>query len=411
MSSLIIKDNKKTEIQNYLESLNSNKDISNQKINNKLKNLNFITKYNVFSHIINFVGATTDNSKAYIPIKYNKASIINSDGKSEIFEFLSPNESNNYADLIIKNGFINFNFKTVRVKSLSAIPMDGSHITWDICGINNTNYLVFYSTNPNDMGKIVIMTTKTYVETFVKNNNKINAYYLNGYNIDVYKTKLHLSDNNISLIDYSQDVVVPKDAITNINIKYHACYKTVMELNKNPLSMMNRKTHFGKKYTVYNFKSGNILVFRDCYARNNFFTWNTKIKLADNHNINRNCKNQDLLVNGDDVDKLRMNIFEDDGWIIMNYIPNIEKIKEYVQTLLHKLVAFSVTWKNRLQHLLKSIDNVLEKFNNIIKKFNEYMNKQINYFRPLHLLNYITCTNNVDMYNYYNKHLYMKKFF
>ena len=399
------------DIKNSIDVINSNSDISRLKINNKLKNLNFITKYNVFSHLLNFVGATTDTSKAYIPIKYNKTVITNSDGKSEIFEFLPPDESNNYADLIVKNGFINFNFKTIRVKSLTAIPMDGSHITWDICGINNDNYLVFYSINPNDVGNIIIMSTKTYVNTFVKNNNKIGAYYLNGYNLDKYKTKLHLSDRELLFIDYSKEIVLPNGGNTNINIKYQACYKTVMELNKNPLSLTNKKTHFGKKYTVYNFKNGNILVFRDCYARNNFFKWNTKIQLADNHNINRNCKNQDLLVNGDDVDKYRMNIFENDGWIIMNYIPNIEQIKEYVQTLFHKLVAFSVTWKNRLQNLLKSIDNLLENSYQKFKDFNEKMKKHINYFRPLHLLNYVTCTNNVDINNYFDKYKFMKQFF
>ena len=106
-----------------------------------------------------------------------------------------------------------------------------------------------------------------------------------------------------------------------------------------------------------------------------------------------------------------MNIFENEGWIIMNYIPNIEQIKEYIQTLFHKLVAFSVTWKNRLQNLLKSIDTLLEHSNQIIKDFNERMKKHINYFRPLHLLNYVTCTSNVKINNYYNKYKFMKKFF
>ena len=388
--------------------VNSNKDISKLKINNKLKNLNFITKYNVFSHLLFHVNAITDISKAYIPIKYNKASIINSDGKSEVFEFLPSNESNNYADLIIRNGYLNYSFKVVRVKSLSAIPMDGSHITWNISGINDNTFLVFYSINPNDMGKILLMSTKIYADVFV-NYNYANSYYFDSNKTELYKDKLKISDKSLKLIDYSKDI--DSEYTMNVNIKYNACIKTLNELNKNSSALIYKKTHFGKRYTAYNFKSGKLLHFRDCNARNNYFNWNTKIKLTDNHNINRNCKNQDLLVSGNNIDKFRMNIFENDGWIIMSYIPNIENIKDYIQTLFNKLITLSVKWKNRLKNIIKNINELLKKSHENLKKFKEKIKDSVNYFRPLHLLNYITCTNNVTIDNYYKQHSFMKKFF
>ena len=101
------KNNKKNKVtkninKDYLSSLNSNKDIGKQKINNKLKNINFLMKPNVFTNLLVHVHATTDNSMAYIPTISRDVEI-----KKNNFTYFEPNESNNYADLIIKNHFIN----------------------------------------------------------------------------------------------------------------------------------------------------------------------------------------------------------------------------------------------------------------------------------------------------------------
>lgn len=400
------------EIKKYNSILKLNEDISKQKINNKLKNVNFAMKYEVFANILKHINCATDTSIAYIPIKYIETPIINDKGGiSYMMKFLPPNEENNYADLSILNNFTYFNFKFVRVKSLESIELDGSHITWNKKAISDNNYLVFYSINPNEMNNIVIMTTNVYTKIFVSNNYMLHANLLNYKYLKQIKEKLHLTDNDIKIIDYSNEPTFSDFEQINVNIKFLRCLKTLKEINKNPLFFTKKKTHFGKRYIAYNIHSGNKIVFRDCVARNNFFKNNTNIKLMNNRSMSRNCKNQDLLVNGEDLDKYQMNIYEKEGWVITNYISNDEELKNYIQTLFHKLVAFSTQWKNRLIDLLAELDKIIIKVIDKIILYKEKLKNKISYFRPLHLLNYVTCTDNVNMNNYFTKYSYMKKFY
>lgn len=404
------KNNKKNKVtkninKDYLSNLNSNKDIGKQKINNKLKNINFLMKPNVFTNLLVHVHATTDNSMAYIPTMSRDVEINKNN-----FTYFEPNESNNYADLIIKN-HLNYGFKAVRVKSLHAIDMNGSHITWDLCCINNFNFLVFYSINPNEVGKIIIIDTKTYADFIIKFNNMCPIL-----DIDILakiKQKFSISDECMKIIDYSKEVELNDVEETNILLKYSSCCNTLNHLNKNALVYTNKKTHIGHQYIAYNFKDGRKIIFRDAHARNNFFNWNTNVKLADNHVITRNCKNQTKIVKGceDELEKLQMNIYENEGWIITSYIGDDEKFKEYILTLVHKLCILSDVWKRRLFNLLETIDKVMEKISTLILKIKERIKYYIYYFRPLNLLDYVTHTFEVNMKNYFSKHVYMQKFY
>lgn len=391
----------------YINSLNPRKDISHQRINNKLKNVNFGLKYRVFVNLMKHINAVTDNSFAYIPIKYYETPIMNSQGKlSYTMSFLAPSEENNYADLIVNHYFKNIGFKFVRTKSLESIELDGSHVTWNPSAMNDNNYLVFYSTNPNEMGRIIIITTKIY-ETLVMNKARI----LNYNKIHEIKNKLMLTDKQLKLINYEDEFNLSENHLININLKHQACMETLNEINKNQLFYMKKKTHYGNKYIAYNINDGRKIIFRDCISRNNFFNFYTDLKLANNRSISRNIKNQDSVVNGDELKKYQMNIFENEGWIITKYIPNDEEFKSYVQTLLHSLVILSSHWKRRLKKLLKKIDEVITCMTDKLTAIKNKLKDKICYFRPLNLLNYITCTDNTNMNKYFEINPFMKRFY
>ena len=387
------------------------KDITKLRINNKLKNVNFLLKFDVFSNLLTYINANTDNSFVYVPIKYNRTEIINSVGKKEIIEFDYPRAENNYADLIVKNGYINNSFKAVRVKSLSAISLDGSHVSWDYCAMNHNNYLVFYSTNPNEMGKMIVMTTKTYSDFILKYAPTVKANLINLNKIEKIKELFGLSDKELKYIDYSKEVEVEDCEFVNLYIKHQTCLKTLNEINKDDEFFTKKRTHYGKQYIGYNLKNGTKIIFRDCIARNNFFNFNTNIKLADNHVINRNCKHQDLVANGSTLDKYQMNIYEDEDWIITSYIKEDSDFIDYIKRLFIRLIKLSVTWKNRLMEYICDILETIElAFEKIIIIKNKLKDK-LSYFRPLHLLEYITCSDNVTMNDYFNERPYMEHFY
>ena len=386
-------------------------DISKMTLNNKNNNINFLMKPFVFEHLMYLTDSYTDTTKAYIPSTEYEHHYIDENKNLHKINYQSPNQENNYSDLsIIVNEDRQIHFKACRVKSLSAISMNGNLITWNDKAINNDTYIVFYSLNPNDMGKIVVMTTELYSDFFVTNNDNLNIKYFNAYNIPKLKEKLHFNDKSLSLITYSEPTPLNDFELDNVIKKYYHCYKSLQEHNENPRFLLKRKTHFGNQYTAYNFKTNEIVSFRDCIARNNFFKLKG-INLANNHAINRNCNHMDKVVNGDELDKYQMNIFEKSGWIIMNYISNEEEIYYYVQTLLHKLMIYSNKWKTRLYQYIKKIDDMIS---NILYKLQEFRNKIHSFFkcfRPISLYDYVTKTDNFNLNNYFEINPIMKKRF
>lgn len=366
-------------------------------LNNKNANVNFLMKPSVFEHLMYFTQSMTDNSFAYINSMNLITTFKSKDNKIHAIIFQEPDSSNNYADLSIGYENRQIHFKACRVKSLSMIPMDGSLITWDKNAINDNTYLVFYSLNPNDMGKIAIMSTNIYSK-FSMNNIKIKSRYFDSYMINELNKLIPC--NMMSLIDYSIPVEINEFEEKNIITKYKHCYKSLIAINNDETLLLKHRTHYGKRYTAYNFITGEIKTFRDCLARNNFFK-GIGIKLADNHIINRNCHNMDdVVLEGKKLEKYQMNVFEKTGWIIMNYMSDEKEIKKYVQKLLHILTEVSKKWKSRLYNLIEKADKLIEESLKKLEKFMNEIMKKISSYRPINLYHYIAYSDNTDIKNY-----------
>lgn len=407
------KEKLEAEIKAYTDSLVPNRDISMQVINNKLKNINFLLKDNVFTHLLNHINAITDRSIAYIPVTYRESDVYDekSGRISYTIKYDEPNEYNNYADLIVQISlYKDIGFKAVRVKSLSAINIDGSHITWNLECINDDNYLVFYSTNPNEMGKMIIMTTRAYV-TMVMKNNLYQVSCFNSDKIEAFKKVFNLNEKQLKEINYIEKPNLPVSNLINKNLKHFSCISALEKLNENPLFFMKKKTHFGKHYMAYNLYDGQKIVFRDAHARNNFFNNQLKIKLPCDHDIIRNCKVQDKIAKGLEVETCQTNIYSENGWIITSYIPNEDEFRFFIHSLITELINRSAMWKNKLLKVMDKIKFTLSKVIDKVIEIKEKLKDKLCYFRPLHLLDYICCTDNVHMWNYFLEHSYMNKFY
>ena len=158
--------------------------------------------------------------------------------------------------------------------------------------------------------------------------------------------------------------------------------------NKSKKLNYNIRTHYGNQYSAFNIISGEIRQFRDTIARNNFFE-SIGIKLADNHNIIKNCKNMTKIVNNEEIESYRTNIHES-GWIICEYIADTIELINYVQ----KLITIVKEKSKRLNERIKTIlsmakQNFILLTNTIlqnVKKVKNEFRDTINYFRPLFLL-------------------------
>ena len=150
----------------------------------------------------------------------------------------------------------------------------------------------------------------------------------------------------------------------------------------------NIRTHHGNQYSAFNIVSGEIRQFRDAIARNNFFE-SIGIKLADNHNVIKNCKNMTKIVNEEEVETYRTNI-SDDGWIICEYMADTVELINYIQTLISILNKKSKRLANRIKNILSSAkQNVILLTETIIKNVQKIKNdfkEKIVYYRPLFLL-------------------------
>lgn len=406
-----IEERKQKRIDAYLASLNPNADISRQVINNKIKNINFLTKDYVFTNIMTFINALSDRTLAYIPVKQRDTEIDDdSNGKKTKIHFSEPSEENNYADLAVQiPKYKEFYFKAVRVKSFSLINIDGSHITWNENAINDNTFLVFYSTNPNELGKMIILSTLAYTD-LMKFNNRTSVSCLDINKVHALREVLLINKERFDVIDYTQKPDIALSELISKNLKLFACNASKEMINENPLLFMNKRTHFGKHYIAYNLYNGQKVVLRDCNARNNFCSY-VGIKLPDNHDVLRNCKVQNKIVKGEEVESCQTNIYSDSGWIITSYIQNDKEFKNYISVLINELISRSTMWKNKLLPYLDKIMYTLNKVFDKILEIKENLKDKLHYFRPLHLLDYICCTENIKIYDYFLEHKFMNQFY
>lgn len=392
--------------------MNNNIDVSKIQLNNKLNNIEFLIKPTVFKNLMKLTNCCTDTSIAYIPCVDYITSFNLSDTECKNFHFYAPCRENNYADL----SFINsenkyFNIKACRVKSLNCINLDGNLLTYADDTINDNNFFVFYSIHPSELNKIVIMSTKIY-DFLTSYNNDEHILYFNYKYINKIKKAFNFSDSEISIIDLSEKINFDNSEEINFKIKQSYCLKTLNGLKKSQCNKnYNVRTHYGYQYTAFNITNGQIRQFRDAIARNNFFK-SQNINL-NNHNIIRNCKNMDSIVNNDSS-SYKINLLNN-GWIICNYIPNPLDLLKFIQNLIIKIKINSVRIFNKIKKiLLKNKTKIVFLINllkNKIKKSFLKIKNNICYFRPLSLLNYVISTNEINAEIYFKLNPMIKKYF
>lgn len=378
-----------------------NVDISKLQLNNKLYNIEFLLKEQVFKNICKVSNSITDTSVAYVPWFNYVSTIEISKNNFKDVCFLAPCAENNYADLSFINNDKYINIKACRIKTFNAIPMDGNILTYAKNTISDSNFIIFYSINPTESNKIVIMTTNIY-NFLVSHNNDKHILYFNAENINKIKKAFNFSNSQLNFIDLSDEIIIGESYEKNINIKRVSCLKTVYKMkemkNKSKKLNYNIRTHFGHQYSAFNLISGEIRQFRDTIARNNFFE-SIGIKLADNHNIIKNCKNMTKIVNNENVESYRTNIHES-GWIICEYIADTIELINYVQKLIIIVKEKSKRLNERIKKILSTTKrNFILLTNTIIQNVQKIKNnfrENINYFRPLFLLEKIITNYNFN---------------
>lgn len=380
----------------------NNVDISKLQLNNKLYNIELLLKKEVFKTLCVISNSITDTSIAYVPWFNHISTIEISKDKFKDVCFLAPCVENNYADLSFINNEKYFNIKACRIKTFNAIPMDGNILTYAKDTISDSNFILFYSINPKESNKVIIMTTRIY-NFLVSHNNDKHILYFNAENINKIKKAFNISDNQLNFIDLSKEIILDEPYEKNINIKRISCLKTVYKMkeikNKSKKLNYNIRTHFGHQYSAFNITTGEIRQFRDAMARNNFFK-SIGIKLADNHNIIKNCKNMTKIVNEETVESYRTNIHES-GWVICEYIADTIELINYIQKLIIILNKKSKRLAERIKKILKMTkQNFTLLTNTILKNIEKIKNKfrsAINYFRPLFLLEKTTMSYKLNL--------------
>ncbi len=364
-------------------------EISKLKINNKLKNVQFLLKKEVFERMCVMSDSCSDLSMAYVPWMGKIATIKKSDGKKEDVCFLEPCAENNYADISFFDGTKYKNFKACRVRTLESVSMDGSLLTYSKGTISDSNFFVFYSVIPSEMGKILIMTAKTY-EFLTSNNFDKHVRMFNINDVDKVKKAFNLSDRQMISIDFSKEFTMREDERKNASDKRNACLKTLALMKKidERKPCPNLRTHYGLQYSAFNLMSGEIRQFRDAVARNNFFD-SLNTKLSDNHNILLNCKNMRKIVDGDKVESFRANIFEN-GWVVCEYIADIVELAKFVKSLVMKLLEKSKRTAKKLRDIFskakKNFFNIVNKIIDTTIKMKFNLRKKFSFARTMKLL-------------------------
>lgn len=358
-------------------------------------NIEFLLRKEIFKNLCMISDSITDTSIAYVPWFNHVSTIEISKNEFKDICFLAPCAENNYADLSFVTNEKYINIKACRIKTFNTIPMNGNILTYSKGTISDSNFIVFYSINPTESDKIVIMTTNIY-NFLVSHNNDKHILYFNAENIYKIKKAFNLSDKQLNMIDLSKKIILDKSYEKNINIKRVSCLKTVYKMkemkSKSKKLNYNIRTHHGNQYSAFNIINGEIRQFRDAIARNNFFE-SIGIKLADNHNIIKNCKNMTKIVNDEKVESYRTNIHES-GWVICEYIANTVELINYIQKLITIVREKSKRLNERIEKILSSakqnfilLTNTI--LQNILKVKNEFRDS-ICYFRPLFLLEKFT---------------------
>lgn len=393
-----------------------NTDISKIKTNNKIYNISFLMKKNVFKRLCLYTNSITDTSFAYIPYADYERTFTDSNGNKMYVNFSSPNEENNYADLsFIINKDI-YNVKACRIKTFDCISMDGSLLTYAKNTISDKNLFVFYSINPNEADHILMMSAKVY-NMFTEMNYDEHFLHFNAKYCDKLRNVFKLDENELCYVNYNDEIEIDESCETNINIKRNYCLTTLNLIKRkseeSKLKMNNKRTHFGKQYSAINITNGNIRQFRDVRARNKFFE-SINCKLACDRSVAENCENMNKIVMNEKIENYRTNIMKN-GWIICDYISDLSKLTEFINTLIIKVCEKSKRLCSRIEQIKKSAEkNIFLIINTIKHKTNEMREKvknKLSYFRPLNLFESVIYNNEWNKESYYQKHPYMKKLF
>jgi hypothetical protein len=392
-------------------------DISKMKLDNKSHNIEFLLRPKVFRQLAITADCLSDTNLAYVPWFYNQGVIKTSDDKTKIVEFIEPCAENNYSDLsFIDSSNKYINFKACRVKTLEAIHMDGSLLTYAENTINEYNFLVFYSLRLNESNKILVLSTKFYEFLCSHNDNK-HVRYFNFNDISKF-TNFGFKSNEMSLLDISNEKKLDDVSEKNLSIKRKACIETLIRIcqakknNNDSVGKVFGRTHFGCQYSAFNLITGETRNFRDVVARNNFFKMKN-IKLTSNRNISKNCKIMDNIFNNISVDSYSLNILDESGWIISKYIADTDKFINYIKSVLSETINKSKRMFARISKILSNSKQNLILMISIIHKTTitlwKHLKEKLSYYRPYHLYRYISDNLENSVSYYLEKYPYMKK--
>lgn len=400
-------------MENFMDSV----DISKMQLDNKTHNIEFLLKPRIFKQLAITANCLTDVSLAYVPWINHQATIKNPDDSTKIVNFIHPCAENNYSDLsFITSNNQYINFKACRVKTLEAIHMDGSLLTYAENTVNDSNFLVFYSLRLDECDKIVILSTAFYEFLCSHNDNK-HVRYFNYTDILKFKN-FGFKDYERALINLQKETLLDEEFEKNLILKRNSCVNTLYHICKskqNKTEFNNKthcRTHFGSQYSAFNLITGETRNFRDVIARNNFFKMKN-INLTSNRNISKNCKTMDCISKGIHVESYSLNILDKSGWIICKYIADTDKFINYIQSILSETVNKSKRMMARISKILKNSKQNIILMMNLIHKSTvtlwNHLKEKLSYYRPYHLYKFISNNYELTVSYYLDKYPYMKK--
>lgn len=395
------------EMENQMENLVPREDVSKFVLDNKLYNIQKLSNMSIFGTLCNYFNALTDGSFVYVPFNGGSTTITRktlsdtNKNKKETIVFDTPNPSNNYADLAIRFSKDSTYFiKMSRVDTFHLIQFDGHLLTFDEGSISHKNYILFYSVNPKETDKLLIMSTYVYKRlTDLNYDNHFKMFDIKY--LDKVKQKLGINDNMMMLLDIDKGCDLTDEELMNAEIKRGSIVsymEMIAKLKENAREegksvIVYKRTHQGRQYSAYNMKTGQIIQFRDCHARNNFFERELNCKLADNKVINRNTNNMDDIINGKKVKSYKVNIL-DNGWIILNHYSNLNHLLYAVRTFIAEVTEKSKRLANRIARIMKDMKEtcieVIERTKEEMTKIKRNLMQTVRYFTSLRWFLYMT---------------------
>lgn len=392
-------------------------DISKHSMDNKLNNTIKVSCSSILGTICNFFNAYTDDSFLYVPFRKTTQTITKRNEswkeekyRQEIIQLHAPNPSNNYAEICIRfSENISYFIKICRIDTLHAIPFDGHLLTFAEGSISPNNFFVFYSVNPKETNKLLIISSQEYYMFSMHNGEGKSHFRLFDIDdLDRVKEKLGLNDNMIKLLNIEESIDSLNDnQLLNIEHKRESIIKYIEMILKMKEAhnggIVHQRTHFGEQYTAINLISGTVIQLRDCHARNEFFKNQIHRSLPSNSVIRRNTDIMQQVIRGEKVDSYKVNIY-DDGWVILAHYTDIDALLTAVKVLLQRLSEKSKRLAKRISAIMEKAGKdcilLIETIKKEVSNIRKNIRKKVKYFVSLKWYCYMISTDFPNLKDY-----------